>query len=32
LPLRQQVSIQAQGLDAAFATFLSIHAQLVRFQ
>jgi uncharacterized protein (TIGR03437 family) len=32
LPLRQPVSLQAQGLDAAFATFVSINARLVRFQ
>jgi uncharacterized protein (TIGR03437 family) len=32
LPLEAPVSIQARGLDAAFATFLSINARMVRFR
>jgi uncharacterized protein (TIGR03437 family) len=32
LPLQPPVRIQAQGLDAAFATFLSANARLVKFR
>jgi hypothetical protein len=32
LPLEPPVRIQAQGLDAAFATFLSADARVVRFR
>ncbi len=32
LPLEPRVRIQADGLDAAFATFLSVNARLVRFR